>query len=83
MSDPVNSPFRHVTIYGTQTCNYCKLAKDLCFEHRVYYTYINIMEYPPAKEFIVQKEGHQTVPQIYENGRHIGGYTELRKELTE
>tara|TARA_B100000287_G_scaffold402619_1_gene423703 strand:+ start:2158 stop:2322 length:165 start_codon:yes stop_codon:yes gene_type:complete len=43
------------------------------------YEEININENPDAKEKI-KKLGFKTVPQIWLNEKHIGGYEELEKK---
>ena len=42
------------------------------------YKEINIEEQPEAREFVIS-EGHRTMPQIYIDGKSMGGYTELVK----
>lgn len=65
-----------VKVYGRPGCGYCVSATKLLDENVIEYDYINIYEDAEAKAFIVE-QGFRTVPQIYIDKRHIGGYTEL------
>lgn len=75
-------------IYGQQGCNFCARARNLLINHNKDLSYINILDNPEARHFVVEEEGHKTVPQIYTRGAlgimdHIGGYDDLVEHLEE
>jgi len=69
----------NVTIYGKEACAFCKRAKDLCEAKGIEHNYIDFVETGMTKadlEAIVGKPVN-TVPQIFVDGVHIGGYVDL------
>lgn len=70
----VNTP---VTLYTTPFCPYCLAAKRLLEEHDIPYENIDIAGTENFREFLYQKTGRRTVPQILINDVPIGGYTDL------
>lgn len=68
-----------VEIYGKQNCRYCQDAKSLCDFKRIDYDYHDIVEDEDRHNEMLERLGFQpkTVPQIWVDGRHIGGFTEL------
>ena len=72
-------------VYGSPNCGWCDKAKELLSSQGYSYNYIDIVGTPEARD-LLKAEGLTTVPQIWRNGkeyRHIGGYQELLKELSE
>jgi glutaredoxin 3 len=68
-----------IEIYSTNTCPYCVRAKALLDAKDLDYQEINVTGDDDAREALVKKaEGRRTVPQIFINGRGIGGYDDLR-----
>lgn len=71
-----------ITIYGTETCRWCKAAlalaesKDLRAEYRG--IDLNDQFYQELKAL---KPDVKTVPQIWINDKYIGGYEAFAKEL--
>ena len=63
-------------IYGREDCSYCRMAKQFLGDRQEEFRYIDISQDDLSKAYL-QAEGHKTVPQIYANGAHIGGYTDL------
>lgn len=70
-----------IVIWGTSTCSYCKMAKELCEQYKLQYEYILIDSQEKLTELHEVAPGTTTVPQIFWNDRHIGGYTELAQEI--
>ena len=67
-----------VEIYSTQVCGYCKKAKLLLDELGIGYVEYDV--YQDSDAMAVMRDGkHTTVPQIFIDDVHIGGYTELRE----
>lgn len=67
-------------IYGRKNCNWCSKAEILLESLGKDYRYIDINKDERSRAYL-QAEGHNTVPQIYANGSHIGGYIELEKMM--
>lgn len=67
-----------VEIYTTTVCPYCVKAKRLLDAKDVDYIEHNLTGKDAEREELVKKSGGmRTVPQIFINGRHIGGCDNL------
>lgn len=77
IKSPKPSPKSKVVIYTTKTCSYCIKAKKLLNNHNI--TYKEIVVNPMIMKQLIKRTGSKTVPQIFINGKFIGGYTELTK----
>lgn len=72
----------NVTIYGHNQCMYCKEAKKECESRDVAVDYLNLMDDPQYHEDLEELIGRvKTIPQIFIDGEHIGGYRELMEVL--
>lgn len=68
----------NVIIYSTPVCPYCDRAKALLKNKGQKYEVIDVSVDPALREEMMQKAGgRRTVPQIFINGRHIGGFDDL------
>ena len=68
-----------VRIYSTTYCGYCVRAKRLLQERNIPYEEIDVTGNDEARQWLVRETGgRRTVPQIFINGRAIGGFDELR-----
>jgi glutaredoxin 3 len=67
---------RNVVILTAPTCVYCKRAKDLLDGAGIHYTAFDVSLNPVFADFL-EASNLRTVPQIYTEGKHIGGYTDL------
>jgi glutaredoxin 3 len=70
----------HVEMYSIEKCPYCVNAKALLKEKGVDFIDHDISHLPDA-ELNAKMMGltdRKTVPQIWINGEHIGGYDELK-----
>lgn len=67
-----------VEIYVKTSCPYCYRAQRLLEAKGVEYeTYVLDFGGPRREEMIHRAAGRTTVPQIFINGRHIGGCDDL------
>jgi glutaredoxin 3 len=66
-----------VEIYTTQSCPYCVRAKRLLQARRIAYEEIDVGYDDALRADLVERTGRQTVPQIFIDGRSIGGFDEL------
>ena len=70
---------KNVTIYTGPYCNYCDAAKRLLTRNNATYKEINVAEVDGAKDEMIKKaNGKRTIPQIFFDDQHIGGYDEVR-----
>lgn len=66
-----------VIIYSSAQCPYCVMAKQLLERKGVSYQEIRVDLDPEKRQEMMQKSRQRTVPQIFINGKSIGGYTDL------
>lgn len=66
-----------VEVYTTQYCPYCRLAKELLKSKGIAFQEIDVSEDDAMRDKLVQMSGQETVPQIFFDGKSIGGYTDL------
>jgi glutaredoxin 3 len=67
-----------VLIYCTATCPYCQAADRLLARKGVREVERVCVDLEPARrEEMMRRSGRRTVPQIWIDGRHIGGSDEL------
>src|SRR5690606_9549589 len=67
-----------VEIYTTAWCGYCRRAKNLLESKGVAYEEIRVDAEPARRaEMLERSEGRRTVPQIFIDGRGIGGCDDL------
>ena len=67
-----------IVIYTTPLCPYCHAAKRLLDQKGARYVEINVLMKPDRRrEMIERSGGRTTVPQIFIDGRHIGGCDDL------
>ena len=70
---------KSVTIYTGPLCNFCDAAKRLLARNNAEYKEINIATTDGAMDEMIKKaNGRRTVPQIFFNEEHIGGYDDIR-----
>ena len=70
---------KSVTIYTGPLCNYCDAAKRLLTRNNVEYKEISIATVDGAMdEMIAKANGKRTIPQIFFDEQHIGGYDDVR-----
>ena len=70
---------KSVTIYTGPLCNFCDAAKRLLTRNNINYKEIDIaIEDGKREEMLAKSNGKRTIPQIFFNEYHVGGYEELR-----
>jgi glutaredoxin len=71
------------TVIGRENCTFCDKATDMIEEKGYGYSYYGIDSDPWTKTLML-KAGYKTVPIIFdENGKEIGGYSDLKEHLDE
>ena len=67
-----------VEIYTSPLCGFCHAAIRLLDSKKAAYTTVNISAQPAKRPEMIQRaNGRSTVPQIFIDGKHIGGYDDL------
>ncbi|CCF97382.1 glutaredoxin 3 [Ralstonia solanacearum] len=68
----------HVVMYSTTVCPYCVAAEKLLKQRGVaHIEKILIDREPGRREEMMVRTNRRTVPQIYIDDRHIGGFDDL------
>ena len=73
------------TIFGKDSCGYCRQAKALCEQKGLAYRYVDIIEENISQADLEKTIGKpvSTVPQIFHGQDYVGGYTALLSYLDE
>ena len=67
-----------VEVYSSMLCGFCYRAKKLLEQKGVSFTEIDVMVHPSRRaEMVARSGGRSSVPQIFIDGRHIGGCDDL------
>ena len=66
-----------VLIYSTRICPYCTRAKRLLTLKRVEYKELMIEGSRELIREMIERSGRRTVPQIFIDDYHVGGYDDL------
>ena len=66
-----------IVIYTKDYCGFCVRAKALLAAKGADYVEIDVTTDPALQAEMWERSGRRTVPQIFINGRHIGGYDDL------
>ena len=67
-----------VEVYTTPMCPYCVAAKRLLQERGIPYVEHDVANDDALRADVMQRSGRRTVPQIFIDGRSVGGFEELR-----
>ena len=67
-----------VKIYTREACGYCTSAIRLLTQKGVKYEHIDATGDPDTRRWLAQVTGQSTVPQIFIDGRSVGGFTDIR-----
>ena len=70
-------------IWSKPACPYCDKAKSLMKMKGVEYEEKNIADGHKIQDLLALVPNAKTMPQIWLDGEHIGGYFELEKRLNE
>ena len=71
---------KNITMYTGPLCNFCDAAKRLFLRNNLKYKEIDISTKDGLRDEMIKKaNGKRTIPQIFFDDRHVGGYQELRE----
>ena len=66
-----------IIIYSTRVCPYCVAAKNLLNSRNLDFEEIMVDQDPGQRAIMMEKSGRTSVPQIFINGTHVGGFDDL------
>lgn len=67
-----------IEIYSTAVCPYCVSAKNLLKSKGLEWTEVRVDLDPAQRDLMLTRSGgRRTVPQIFINGHHVGGFDDL------
>ena len=70
---------KNIIMYTGPLCNFCEAAKRLFIRNNIKYQEIDISSKEGLMEEMIKKSnGRKTIPQIFFDDQHIGGYEEVR-----
>jgi glutaredoxin 3 len=74
---------KKILVYSTPTCPYCKRAKQFLEARGISFQEIDVATNKDARDEMVKKTGHMTVPTIEIDGVITVGFdeTSLKKQL--
>ena len=71
---------KNITMYTGPMCNFCEAAKRLFSRNDLKYKEIDISSKDDHRDEMIKKaNGKRTIPQIFFDDHHVGGYVELRE----
>ena len=70
---------KNIIMYTGPLCNFCEAAKRLFTRNNIKYQEIDISSKEGLMDEMIKKSnGRKTIPQIFFDDQHIGGYDETR-----
>ena len=67
-----------IEVYSTAVCPYCVAAKNLLKARGLEWTEVRVdRDAEQRHAMLARSGGRRTVPQIFVNDQHVGGYDEL------
>ena len=71
---------KNIIMYTGPLCNFCDAAKRLFERNNLSYKEIDISTKDGLRDEMIKKaNGKRTIPQIFFDDQHVGGYVELRE----
>ena len=71
---------KNIIMYTGPMCNFCEAAKRLFSRNNIKFKEIDISTKDGLRDEMIKKSnGKRTIPQIFFDEKHIGGYVELRE----
>ena len=71
---------KNIIMYTGPLCNFCDAAKRLFARNNLSYKEIDISTKEGLRDEMIKKaNGKRTIPQIFFDDHHVGGYVELRE----
>jgi len=71
----------NIELFTGPGCGYCEAAKTLLKDHELAFVERDISDPEVLSEFRDQLPRVKSIPQVFIDGEHIGGYEDLRLRL--
>ncbi len=68
-----------VVVYCTQFCPYCVRAKYLLEGKGVPFQEVDVTDDPGKRKWLIDATRQRTVPQVFINGKPVGGFDDLAR----
>jgi glutaredoxin len=68
-----------VLLFTITGCPFCSRSRKVLADLQVPFVEVNLDHYPDRRYEMQEKTGRRTVPQIFFNSKHIGGFDDLKK----
>lgn len=72
---------KETIVYGKPNCPQCQMAKSLLDSKGIAYEYIDITTTGKTAAEVTGRPDVRSLPQVYLEGKYVGGFNELYKEL--
>jgi glutaredoxin 3 len=66
-----------VVMYVTGWCPYCRAAKKLLEGKGATWAEVDVDDRDELRTWLIKESGQRTVPQVFINGKPVGGFTDL------
>ncbi len=66
-----------IELYATSFCRHCVAAREFLDGKEIEYEEYTLDLYPLEKTAMIERCGQKSVPQIFINDKHIGGFDDL------
>jgi glutaredoxin 3 len=70
---------KRVTVYTTEPCGFCRVAKSLLDKRGIPYEEINLSKDAVGRAALADRTGMMTFPQVIIDDKPIGGFQELAR----
>jgi len=77
MSEEQQTGMPELVMYTGALCGFCSAARRLLQGKGIDFTEINVTMNAARRREMINRSGRRTVPQIFINGRAIGGYDDM------
>ncbi|MBX2880086.1 MAG: hypothetical protein KTR32_09160 [Granulosicoccus sp.] len=69
----------NIEIFTSRDCHYCKLAKELLKTQSLKFKEVNISDDVESEKMLLNRLPRvRSLPQLFVDGRHVGGYEDLK-----
>lgn len=77
------TPSSGIVVFGAPWCTVCNQCKNYLLAEELHFTYVNFEEHTTKEEFFEllasYNDGYKKVPQVFYNGKFIGGFDKTRE----
>jgi glutaredoxin len=70
-----------IEIFGNETCVWCMRAKRTAEQYQLKYVWLDTDDQAIHNELRLRKTTAKTIPQIWWDGRYVGGYEDFLTEI--